>query len=56
AEYWLLFFDEFQYFLTTNHITAISRKVSIEYNTIGDIRELITAETVTGTRSISQDN
>ncbi|CAG8660585.1 2563_t:CDS:1, partial [Funneliformis mosseae] len=41
------------YFLTTNHITAISRKASIEYNTISDIRELITTGTVTGARGIS---
>ena len=52
----LLFFDEFQYFLTTNHITAISSKASMEYVTIGDTRELVMTGTVTDARGISWDN
>ncbi|PKK63436.1 DNA/RNA polymerase [Rhizophagus irregularis] len=48
--------DPSEYFLPTSHITAISSKASMEYVTIGDIRELVMTITITGARGISWDN
>src|SRR6266496_4876180 len=43
------------FFLTTNHIIAISNKVSMEYINISDIKELATIG-IAGARGISWDN
>ena len=48
-----LAFHEFHiFFLTMNHIIAISNKVSIEYINIGDIKESATIE-MTGAKGIA---